>query len=122
VIADEFDLSGAVCAQTDAEVFFPEKGGQHTLPKSMCLGRPEGHRRTPPCPCRFTCLLIALEHRDPYGVWGGMSEKERRALAREPLQGCEPPPPPVQRRPTCTRGRAQIHPLSNGRRNHATRV
>ncbi|MFJ3672533.1 WhiB family transcriptional regulator [Streptomyces sp. NPDC090106] len=34
------------------------------------------------CPVRLDCLAHALDHREEYGVWGAMTERERRALLR----------------------------------------
>jgi WhiB family redox-sensing transcriptional regulator len=34
------------------------------------------------CPVRTECLADALDNRVEYGVWGGMTERERRALLR----------------------------------------
>ncbi|MGV9937173.1 WhiB family transcriptional regulator [Streptomyces olivaceoviridis] len=34
------------------------------------------------CPVRLDCLAYALDHREEYGVWGAMTERERRALLR----------------------------------------
>jgi WhiB family transcriptional regulator, redox-sensing transcriptional regulator len=34
------------------------------------------------CPVRTECLAHALDHRIEFGVWGGMTERERRALLR----------------------------------------
>jgi len=34
------------------------------------------------CPVRYECLAEALDAGDEYGVWGGMTERERRALRR----------------------------------------
>ena len=34
------------------------------------------------CPVRTECLAHALDHRVEFGVWGGMTERERRALLR----------------------------------------
>ncbi|WP_424556268.1 WhiB family transcriptional regulator [Streptacidiphilus pinicola] len=34
------------------------------------------------CPVLDECRTYALEAREPYGVWGGMSEDERAALLR----------------------------------------
>jgi WhiB family redox-sensing transcriptional regulator len=63
----------ALCAETDPEAFFPEKGGSIRLPKLICSR----------CEVRSSCLEYALEHEIRFGVWGGMSERERRRLARE---------------------------------------
>jgi len=60
----------ALCAQTDPELFFPEKGGSTRAAKRVCTG----------CPVRAQCLEHALAHDERYGVWGGTSERERRRL------------------------------------------
>ncbi|QLJ06793.1 WhiB family transcriptional regulator (plasmid) [Streptomyces sp. NEAU-sy36] len=64
----------ALCAQTDPDLFFPEGGAKISnavqQAKQVC-GR---------CPIRRACLSWALETRQPAGIWGGMSEKERRVL------------------------------------------
>jgi len=59
-----------LCAQTDPELFFPEKGGSVREAKAVCAG----------CPVRGDCLEYALAHGERYGVWGGTSEHERRRL------------------------------------------
>ena len=59
-----------LCAQTDPEVFFPEKGGSVRAAKAVCAG----------CPVRAQCLAHALAHDERFGVWGGTSERERRRL------------------------------------------
>jgi WhiB family redox-sensing transcriptional regulator len=64
----------ALCAQTDPEAFFPEKGGSARAAKAVCMQ----------CPVRAECLAFALEHDERYGVWGGLSERERRRLRSEP--------------------------------------
>jgi WhiB family redox-sensing transcriptional regulator len=63
----------ALCAQTDPEAFFPEKGGSTREAKRVC--------RT--CEVRAECLDYALEHDERFGIWGGLSERERRRLKRE---------------------------------------
>jgi hypothetical protein len=70
VINPEPWVEQALCAQTDPELFFPEKGGSALPAKAIC-------RR---CPVTEQCLDYALTHRERHGVWGGMSERERRAL------------------------------------------
>src|SRR5512147_639860 len=34
------------------------------------------------CPVRYECLADALDNRIDFGVWGGMTERERRAMLR----------------------------------------
>lgn len=63
----------ALCPQTDHEAFFPEQGGNTKSAKAIC------HR----CPVESECLVYALKHREPYGIWGGMSPRQRRALERD---------------------------------------
>lgn len=62
----------ALCAQTDPEAFFPEKGGSTREAKRICLG----------CEVRDECLEYALANDERFGIWGGMSERERRRLKR----------------------------------------
>ena len=62
----------ALCAQTDPEAFFPEKGGSTREAKKICGG----------CEVRAECLEYALAHDERFGIWGGMSERERRRLRR----------------------------------------
>ncbi len=62
--------ASALCAQTDPDTFFPEKGGASTPAKRVCAV----------CPVRAECLEEALERRERFGIWGGLSEHERRAV------------------------------------------
>lgn len=62
----------ALCAETDPEAFFPEKGGSTREAKRICLG----------CEVRDECLEYALAHDERFGIWGGLSERERRRLKR----------------------------------------
>jgi WhiB family transcriptional regulator, redox-sensing transcriptional regulator len=71
--ADEADWTErAVCAQTDPEAFFPEKGGSTREAKQVCKG----------CEVSDECLDYALDHDERFGIWGGLSERERRKLKR----------------------------------------
>jgi WhiB family transcriptional regulator, redox-sensing transcriptional regulator len=63
----------ALCAQTDPEAFFPEKGGSTREAKKVCLS----------CEVRSECLEYALGHDERFGIWGGLSERERRRLKKE---------------------------------------
>lgn len=64
----------ALCAQTDPEAFFPEKGGSTRDAKKVCLS----------CPVRSECLEYALMNNERFGIWGGLSERERRKLRNQP--------------------------------------
>ena len=63
----------ALCAQTDPEAFFPEKGGSTREAKRVCRS----------CEVRAECLEYALAHDERFGIWGGLSERERRRLKRQ---------------------------------------
>ena len=63
----------ALCAQTDPEAFFPEKGGSTRDAKRVCAK----------CEVREQCLKWAIDHDERFGIWGGMSERERRRYKRE---------------------------------------
>ena len=65
----------ALCAQTDPEAFFPEKGGSTREAKRICTT----------CEVRAECLEYALEHDERFGIWGGLSERERRRLKRRAI-------------------------------------
>jgi WhiB family redox-sensing transcriptional regulator len=62
----------ALCAQTDPEAFFPEKGGSTREAKKVCTS----------CEVRSECLDYALANDERFGIWGGLSERERRKLKR----------------------------------------
>lgn len=62
----------ATCSTTDPESFFPTKGEQPNSAKRVCSR----------CPVRRDCLQFALDNAEPYGIWGGLTERERRALRK----------------------------------------
>lgn len=63
----------ASCRSVDPEVFFPARPSDHaTVAKMICRG----------CPVQAQCLEFALAARLDHGVWGGMTEIERRSLRR----------------------------------------
>lgn len=62
----------ALCAQTDPEAFFPEKGGSTREAKRVCSS----------CEVRAECLEYALSNDERFGIWGGLSERERRKMKR----------------------------------------
>jgi WhiB family redox-sensing transcriptional regulator len=74
---DEMDTkwqNDATCAQTDPGVFFPEVGESARVAKEICVGS---------CAVREQCLDFALNNNERFGVWGGLSELERRKLKKK---------------------------------------
>jgi WhiB family redox-sensing transcriptional regulator len=64
--------SDSLCAQTDPEAFFPEKGGSTRDAKKICAS----------CEVKSQCLEYALQNDERFGIWGGLSERERRKLRK----------------------------------------
>ena len=67
----------AACLSEDPDLFFPIGSTGDAVPqiaaaKSICAA----------CPVLAQCLDFALEARQDYGVWGGLTEDERRSLRR----------------------------------------
>jgi len=60
----------AACRGSDLEVFFPGRGESAGPARRVCAA----------CPVRQACLDYAISNRIAYGVWGGLTERERRAL------------------------------------------
>jgi WhiB family redox-sensing transcriptional regulator len=67
----------SACLQTDPELFFPVGS---TGPAVRQVD--QAKRVCGSCPVRRECLQWALDERQDHGVWGGLSEDERRALRR----------------------------------------
>jgi WhiB family transcriptional regulator, redox-sensing transcriptional regulator len=63
--------SSASCRESDPDGLFV-RGAEQNRAKLVCMG----------CPVRTECLAEALDNRISFGVWGGMTERERRALLR----------------------------------------
>jgi WhiB family redox-sensing transcriptional regulator len=61
----------ALCRDTDPDELFV-RGAEQNRAKVVCMG----------CPVRTECLAEALDNRIDFGIWGGMTERERRALLR----------------------------------------
>ena len=58
----------ASCRHSDPDLFFPERGHSTREAKLVCAG----------CPVRVECLDYALDNSIKYGIWGGLSEHQRR--------------------------------------------
>jgi WhiB family transcriptional regulator, redox-sensing transcriptional regulator len=63
--------SQAACRGAEPDELFVQGAAQNRA-KALCIG----------CPVRTECLADALDHRIEFGIWGGMTERERRALLR----------------------------------------
>jgi WhiB family redox-sensing transcriptional regulator len=71
--SDGPNFAGALCAETDPDLFYPEKGGSTRQAKQLCNA----------CEHVTACLTWALEHDERMGVWGGLSERDRRKIRKE---------------------------------------
>jgi WhiB family redox-sensing transcriptional regulator len=65
----------AACRGADPDLFFPERGESADPARQVCAR----------CPVRQPCLAYALDNGITHGVWGGLTERERRVL-RAPRQ------------------------------------
>ena len=63
----------ANCLGVDPDLFFPERGASTREAKAVCGS----------CEVRPECLEYALDHAEKFGIWGGLSERERRRLRRQ---------------------------------------
>ena len=63
----------ANCLGVDPDLFFPERGASTREAKSVCCN----------CEVRADCLEYALVNGEKFGIWGGLSERERRRLRRQ---------------------------------------
>src|ERR1700712_810416 len=63
----------ANCLGVDPDLFFPERGASTKEAKGVCGG----------CEVRMEGLEYALRHGEKFGIWGGMSERERRRIRRQ---------------------------------------
>ncbi len=63
----------ANCLGVDPDLFFPERGASTREAKEVCRG----------CVVKQDCLDFALTNGEKFGIWGGLSERERRKLRRK---------------------------------------
>ena len=66
----------ANCLGVDPDLFLPERGASTREAKEVCRG----------CEVRQQCLEYALANGEKFGIWGGLSERERRRLRRQRAQ------------------------------------
>lgn len=63
----------ANCRGADPDLFFPERGASTRVAKQICRE----------CSVRAECLEFAIVSSEKFGIWGAMSERERRKIRRE---------------------------------------
>lgn len=66
-------MERANCRGVDPELFYPERGASGADAKAVCQG----------CVVREECLDHALDYLEKFGIWGGLSERERRRIRRK---------------------------------------
>lgn len=77
MLADQDWRAHGACAQTDPNLWFAVGALEHKQAKAIC-------RR---CPVRDECLAYAMEAPVDHGVWGGLTERERRRYRRQAANG-----------------------------------
>ena len=60
----------ALCAEVDPEIFFPNKGDKVAYVKQICKA----------CSVRVECLEYSLQNNERFGIWGGLTEHDRRRV------------------------------------------
>lgn len=73
----EWWRKSAACKGADQDLFFLDRGRSATAAKAICAG----------CPVAGACLDFALAENMPKGIFGGMTERERRAEKRRRIAG-----------------------------------
>lgn len=109
VLAGDGELPGgelpggelALCAQTDPDLFYPDRAGSAEEKQAKAICRK--------CELRPKCLQWALETRELYGVWGGASQADRSVMLRHGQARCTDP----DERSHGTTGRYQKGPDEN---------
>lgn len=64
--------AGALCAERDPDLFFAPGALEHKIAKRICRD----------CPVRRQCLAYAMNAPVDHGIWGGLTERERRRVRR----------------------------------------
>ncbi len=63
----------ANCLGVEPNLFYPERGASTREAKEVCRG----------CAVRDNCLEYAIDNGEKFGIWGGLSERERRRVRRQ---------------------------------------
>ena len=78
-------MAQGACVGAPSELFFPNDTDWWIIDRAK--------RLCATCPVIDQCADHALTHREPYGVWGGLSEKDRRRILRQRRQSRIKEPP-----------------------------
>lgn len=63
----------ANCRGADVDIFFPDRGASTRGAKEICAA----------CQVRSECLDYAVTRGEKFGIWGGLSERERRKIRKQ---------------------------------------
>lgn len=69
----------AACQGHDPELWFPHESETGQPAKQICGT----------CPVREQCLTWAIDHKQDYGIWGGLNHNQRKRLAKERAHLCQ---------------------------------
>lgn len=67
-LPDDAWIDRGLCKETDPEAFYPERGENVKAAKATCRA----------CDVTAECLAYAITHRERHGIWGGLTERQRR--------------------------------------------
>lgn len=79
-LAWDTEWQGARCRGIDPNIFFTPDGKVSSLQKAKLIYRAKQICKD--CPLRQRCLSLSIDNHEEFGVWGGMSEKDRRSLMK----------------------------------------
>lgn len=77
VSSDQDWRAGALCSESDPEIFFAPGALEHKVAKRICRL----------CPVQRECLIYAMDAPVDHGIWGGLTERERRGFRRKAGSG-----------------------------------
>lgn len=77
-------MADANCLGLDPDIFFPARGEVAAQVKTICRE----------CDVQSECLAYALNNGEKHGIWGGMSERDRRKIRRTRAVNARGPIPP----------------------------
>ncbi len=74
-IPDEPWMGNALCTEIGGDLFFSENKGD-------TAGLRDAKRICQLCPVQIDCLQFAMDNNEAFGIWGGLSTRERRRIQR----------------------------------------